>query len=122
MHPSRMCTVCSSLSTRISVQGVCVWGGLCQGDPTEGTGDQRQRPLWKEHGTNSQTGSDIIQRPTPTVDRQTPVNTLLCLKIRLRVEKTCKHKKKTNHHSNINVTSCLLLKDTTKHWRKMKVN
>ena len=48
----------------------------------EGTCDQRQRPPRRKMGPGSQTGSDIIQR-LPTVDRQTPVKTLPCQKLRL---------------------------------------
>ena len=42
----------------VSLQGGLCSGGVCQRDPLErdppeGTWDQRQRPLWKEHGTRA---------------------------------------------------------------------
>ena len=83
MHSNRMCTT-RSLPSRGSLS----WG-LCQGDPLDrdplmehGTRD-RDPQKEKEHrnrdrnppgrtmGPGSQTGSDIIQRPPPPLDRMT---------------------------------------------------
>ena len=86
MHSSRMRTVRSLPQGEVSVWvslsrgslsggGFSVWerslsgggGVLCLGDPQKEHGTRDRRNM----GPGSQTGSDIIQRPLPPVDRMT---------------------------------------------------
>ena len=55
--------------------------------PGRNMGPGTENLLRRNIGPSSQTESDIIQRPSPDVDRQTPVEILPCPKLYLRALK-----------------------------------